>query len=130
MSQNNVVGWCEIYVDDMERAVAFYETMLGCTLTKMDDPTASGMQMMSFPQEEDYTSRYGAPGALVKMDGFGPGAGGTIVYFGVEDCAVEEARVSGAGGEVIQPKKSIGEYGSMSLCKDTEGNVFGLHSMV
>lgn len=113
----------------MERALAFYQTVFEVTLTKMDDPTDSTMQMMSFPQDENFATRYGAPGALVKMDGFGPGAGGTIIYFRSEDCAIEESRVAAAGGEVIQPKQLLGEYGAMSLCKDTEGNVFGLHSM-
>lgn len=129
MSQNNAVGWFEIYVSDMERAVKFYETVMGVRLVEMIDPTDSGMKMMNFPQEGDYMAKFGASGALVKMEGFGPGAGGTIVYFSVEDCAVESSRVEAAGGEVMQPKQSIGEYGAMSLCKDTEGNIFGLHSM-
>lgn len=128
MSKTNVAGWFEIYVDDMERASAFYQTVLEQKLVKMNDPTDSGMQMMSFPIDETM-SKYGAPGALVKMDGFGPGAGGTIIYFGVEDCAVEESRVVDAGGKVIKSKQSIGDFGHMSLCMDTEGNVFGLHSM-
>jgi len=128
MIKNNVVGWFEIYVDNMERAVAFYQTVLGQTLEKMNDPTDSNTQMMNFPMDESM-AKYGAPGVLVKMDGFGPGVGGTLVYFGVEDCGVEEARVVGAGGEIVKPKQSIGEFGFMSLCKDTEGNVFGLHSM-
>jgi uncharacterized protein len=51
------------------------------------------------------------------------------VYFGSEDCAIEESRVTEAGGKVMKPKMSIGEYGYISLCVDTEGNVFGLHSM-
>lgn len=126
MTQNNVVGWFEIYVNDMERAVKFYETVLGKKLGTMNDPTDSGMQMRDFPG--DMTS-YGAPGALVKMDGFGPASGGTIVYFAVEDCEVETSRVDAAGGKVIQPKQSIGEFGWMSLCKDTESNVFGMHSL-
>lgn len=126
MAQNNVVGWFEIYVDDIERAVNFYETVFGITLGTMSDPTDKGLHMRDFPG--DMTS-YGAPGALVQMEGFGPAAGGTIVYFSVEDCAVQASRVAAAGGEVVQPKQSIGEYGWMSLCKDTEGNVFGLHSM-
>ena len=126
MTQNNAVGWFEIYVNDMERAVAFYQAVLGARFEDMDDPTNSGMQMKSFPMDP---SSYGAPGALVRMDGFTPGVGGTLVYFVVEDCAVEEARVANAGGEVIEPKKSIGEFGWISLCKDTEGNMFGLHSM-
>lgn len=126
MSQNNMVGWFEIYVNDMERAVSFYETVLDKKLGTMEDPANSGMLMRDFPGD---MSSYGAPGALVKMEGFRPGAGGTLVYFAVEDCGVEEARVVQAGGEVVKPKQSIGEFGWMSLCKDTEGNVFGLHSM-
>ena len=128
MSNTNVAVWFEIYVDDMARASAFYETVLEQKLENMVDPTDSNMQMMSFPMD-DSMSKYGAPGALVKMEGFGPGVGGTLIYFGVDDCAVEESRVSEAGGEVVKPKESIGEFGFMSLCKDTEGNVFGLHSM-
>ncbi len=128
MPEYNVVGWFEIYVDNMERAVAFYQTVLEYKLESMSDPAESGMQMMSFPMDEDPMQKYGAPGALVKMDGFGPSSGGTIVYFAVKDCAVEESRVAGAGGQVIRPKQSIGEFGFISLCKDTEGNIFGLHS--
>ena len=128
MSNTNVAVWFEIYVDDMARASAFYETVLEQKLENMVDPTDSNMQMMSFPMD-DSMSKYGAPGALVKMEGFGPGVGGTLIYFGVDHCAVEESRVSEAGGEVVKPKESIGEFGFMSLCKDTEGNVFGLHSM-
>jgi len=53
----------------------------------------------------------------------------TLVYFGCEDCAVEEARVTPAGGRVERPKLSIGQYGFITLAFDTEGNLFGLHSM-
>lgn len=33
------------------------------------------------------------------------------------------------GGKVVAPKMSIGEFGFVSLCMDTEGNLFGLSSM-
>ena len=72
---------------------------------------------------------YGSGGALVKREGAKPTTGGTIVYFGAEDCAVEESRVEAAGGKVMQPKMSIGEYGFVSVCMDTEGNLFGLSSI-
>ena len=66
---------------------------------------------------------------LVKMDGMKAGGSGTMVYFGCEDCAVEESRAEAAGGKIIQPKMSIGEHGFCSMIVDTEGNSFGLHSM-
>lgn len=125
MAKPNVIGWFDIYVSDMERAVAFYELVLNQKLEKIGDPTGE-TQMMSFPAN---MTSYGASGALVKSQYSGPGVGGTMVYFGVEDCSVEEARVSTAGGKIVRPKFSIGEFGWVTLCEDTEGNRFGLSSM-
>lgn len=62
------------------------------------------------------------------MAGMAPGGNSTLVYFSCDDCAVEAQRVSQAGGVVEQAKMSIGEYGFISLIKDTEGNMVGLHS--
>ncbi|MFK7838458.1 MAG: VOC family protein [Sulfitobacter sp.] len=125
MTKMNAVGWFDIYVDDLDRAVAFYQAVLGAELEPMGDPTGES-QMMSFPSE---MSAYGAGGALTKSPHAKPGVGGTIVYFMAEDCAVEQARVANAGGQVVRPKFSIGEFGFVCLCQDTEGNMFGLNSM-
>ena len=125
MTKMNAVGWFDIYVDDLARAVAFYETVLGTKLEPMGDPTGE-TQMMSFPAD---MGAYGAGGALTKAPHAGPGAGGTIVYFMVEDCAVQEERIAPAGGTVIRSKFSIGEFGWVLLCQDTEGNVIGFNSM-
>jgi len=125
MTKMNAVGWFDIYVSDMERAVVFYEAVLGQKLEEIGDPTDE-TQMMSFPGD---MKSYGASGALVKSAHATPGTGGTQVYFSVEDCSVEESRVAEAGGKVIRPKFSIGEFGWVTLCQDTEGNMFGLSSM-
>jgi uncharacterized protein len=125
MEKTNAVGWFDIYVNDMKRAVAFYERVLEQKLEQIGDPTGE-TQMMSFPS--DMTS-YGASGALVKSEYSGPGVGGTMVYFSVEDCSVEEASVVAAGGNIVRSKFSIGEFGWVTLCEDTEGNMFGLNSM-
>ena len=125
MTKMNAVGWFDIYVNDLNRAVAFYETVLGYKLEEIVDPTGQS-QMMSLPAD---MGAYGAGGALTKSEHASPGVGGTIVYFSAEDCAVEESRVADAGGKVIRPKFSIGEFGFVSLCQDTEGNMFGISSM-
>jgi uncharacterized DUF497 family protein len=52
-----------------------------------------------------------------------------LTYFSCVDCAVEAARVVAAGGKVQKEKISIGQYGFIALAIDTEGNMFGLHSM-
>ena len=129
---NNPVGWFEIYVQDMDRAKAFYETMLGIELARLSppepgqQPTPQGFDMWSFPMQQE---RYGAPGALVRMPGMEPGGNGVLVYFTCADCAVEAGRVPGAGGTVVKPKFSIGQYGNIAIVTDSEGNMIGLHSM-
>ena len=125
MSMNPVV-WFEIYVQDMARAQKFYEVVLDAKLEKLGDPTDSSIQMMSFPGDMD---KYGANGALVKAAGVPSGGNSSLVYFGCEDCAVEGGRVVSAGGRIEREKMSIGEYGAIVLAVDTEGNMFGLHSM-
>jgi uncharacterized protein len=125
MTNMNAVGWFDIYVNDMKRAVSFYESVLGHKLEKIEDPTGE-TQMMSFAGD---MKAYGAAGALVKSKHAAPGPGGTLMYFSVEDCVVGEGKVPKAGGKVIRPKFSIGEFGYVTLCQDTEGNMFGLNSM-
>jgi len=122
----NPIGWFEIYVNDMNRAKRFYESVLGLALTKLNDPTGSGIDMWAFPAD---MGQYGASGALVRMEGFAAGGNSTLVYFSCEDCALEASRVSAAGGRVQEPKMAIGEHGFIALAVDTEGNMFGLHSM-
>jgi uncharacterized protein len=131
-NQSNPVVWFEIYVQDMERAKAFYEAVLAIKLEKMPAPNAEceDMEMWSFPADK-YTAKttYGACGMLVKMEGFPPGSGATIIYFGCEDCAVEAARATKNGGSIFKEKFAIGEHGFIALVYDTEGNMIGLHSM-
>ncbi|WP_449258782.1 VOC family protein [Chlorobium limicola] len=134
---SNPVVWFEIYVEDMERARAFYEATLDVVLEKMLPPTEemskeANMEMWSFPGPRDSETAMTTPGAsgmLVKMEGFGPGAGGTLVYFGCEECGATAARAVKNGGRTVSEKMSIGEYGFIALVRDTEGNVIGLHSM-
>ncbi|MDA9129042.1 VOC family protein [Candidatus Gracilibacteria bacterium] len=126
MTKQNPVVWFEIYVADMNRAQKFYETVFQTKLEEISTPDDQDMIMMGFPRSME--SKAAANGALIKMEGFNGGGGGTIVYFQSEDCAIEEARVEQAGGKIQQAKTSIGEYGNMSLVIDTEGNMIGIHS--
>ena len=121
--EKNPVGWFEIYVDDMERAKAFYENVFDIQLTKLEMP---GLEMWAFPMQPE---RPGAAGALVRMQGFAAGKNSVLVYFSCTDCAVEAARVESASGKVEREKFSISPHGFIALVVDTEGNMIGLHSM-
>lgn len=130
MKSNSVVHF-EIRVQDMNRAKAFYETVLGIRLEKMPAPTPEmDGDMWFFPwDKETGMNTYGAGGMLVKMEGVPSGGSGTLVYFGCEDCAVQATRAAAHGGSICKEKTSIGEHGFFSLAQDTEGNTIGFHSM-
>lgn len=123
--KTNPVNWFEIYVSNMDRARSFYEYVLGTTLSKLEVPGNQGELMYTFPMEMDVPN---ASGALVHFPNAPVGGSGTIVYFTCADCAMELSRVTKAGGTVFKDKFSIGPYGFVGLAKDTEGNMFGLHS--
>ena len=118
----NIVGWFEIYVQDLERAKAFYQSTFQVTLNRLESP---GIELLAFPMQPDNP---GCAGALVKMNGKDSGVGGTIVYFSCADCAVEASRAAQNGGQIQKEKVSIGQYGFIALVLDTEGNMIGLHS--
>lgn len=127
MSASNPFTWVEIYVDNMDRAQRFYETVLNIKMEATPAPEdMEDFQMVSFPWTENVPNM---SGALVKASNCKPGAGGTLVYFGCEDCSIEISRVEKAGGKVCQEKFAIGNYGFCGICTDTEGNAIGFHSM-
>ena len=124
---NNPVGWFEIYVNDMQRAKTFYQSVLETELTRLEAPgQPDGMEMWAFPMREN---AMGITGALVKMPGLEAGGHAVLVYFMCADCAVEASRAARSGGALVKEKMSIGPYGFIALVSDTEGNMIGLHSM-
>ena len=120
---NNPVVWFEIYVQDMNRARAFYESVFATRLDRLESP---GIEMWAFPMQPESP---GAAGSLVKMEGLASGGNSTIVYFTCADCATEAKRAAECGGKVFKDKFSIGQYGFIALVTDTEGNMIGLHSL-
>ena len=124
MTGTNPVTWFEIYVQDMERALRFYETVLQVKLERLS--VGDGIDMRAVPGGP---ARSGASGSLVCMPGVPSGGNSTLVYFECDDCAVEGSRVTAAGGKIERDKLSIGQYGFIVLAVDTEGNMIGLHSM-
>lgn len=122
---DNPIRWFEIYVQDIERAKKFYSDVLGVEFTPLTPPDGE-LQMWGFPSNGE---AHGSSGSLVQVAGVDSGNNSTLVYFASEDCAQEQQRIEGAGGEVIRGKYAIGDYGFCVLAYDTEGNRFGIHSM-
>lgn len=123
---HNVVGWFEIPVADMKRAVSFYQTVFGYQL---QHAPMGELDMAWFPAVE---GTEGSPGALAcHKDFYFPGNQGAIVYFTAfsGDLANELSKVPDAGGKVLMEKKLIADdIGYMGLFEDTEGNRIAIHS--
>ncbi len=124
--KNNVVGWFEVPVLDLDRAVEFYETVFDLKLQRQQ---AGPLAMALFPALEEGA---GSPGSLVCFEQFyQPRDNGPLLYFTAHsgDLANELSRVAAAGGTVLMEKKLIAEdVGYMGLFLDTEGNRIAMHS--
>jgi predicted enzyme related to lactoylglutathione lyase len=72
-SMKNPINWFEVYVQDMNRAKSFYESVFETSLTKLETPIP-GMEYWKFPWVENGS---GATGALVKMEGVPSGGNST-----------------------------------------------------
>jgi len=119
----NPAVWFEIYVQNLDRAKKFYESVFQGKLERLNSP---GIEMWAFPME---MKRIGRRRRAGQDAGSSLRRQQHLVYFGCEDGSVEEGRVTKSGGRIHKNKFSIGQYGFISLVIDTEGNMFGLHSM-
>lgn len=122
MKNVNPVNWFDINVANLENAKEFYETVFNIKL--VDFPIEFGKQA-GFPFDPKGLN---ITGALVEKKDFIPSSNNTVIYFESEDCTTEENLVVQAGGKVIRPKMSIGEFGFVSILMDRDGNTIGLHS--
>lgn len=123
---SNMVGWFEIPVADMGRAITFYQTVFNIELSRNQ---MGDLDMAWFPW---ITDAAGAGGSLVHhAQWYKPSTDGTLVYLNsrIDDLSDELSRIESAGGTIIQPKTLIAEgYGYMAMFLDTEGNRVALHS--
>ena len=120
----NAVGWFEIPVTDMDRAIKFYSTILDIELELHE---MGPLIMAWFPADHNAP---GASGALVKHEeAYVPSKDGVLVYFSCEDVQSCIDKIEKAGGSVILNKKLIAEnVGYMGLAMDSEGNRIAFHS--
>lgn len=123
---HNVVGWFEIPVLDIDRAIRFYEAVFGFKLIRQQ---MGPLEMAFFPWVE---KSIGSGGGLVYApEYYKPSADGTLIYFTAfsGDVAVELERAVNAGGTLVMSRKLITEeIGYMAVFLDTEGNRIALHS--
>jgi predicted enzyme related to lactoylglutathione lyase len=126
--KQNVFGWVEIPVNDMDRAVKFYNEVFGFELHRNQ---MGELEMAWFPSSEDPSSP-GAAGSLVyHKEFYKPSQDGSLVYFSSPSGNAENElrKVEASGGSVLVPKKLISpDVGYMGVFIDSEGNRVAIHS--
>ena len=119
----NPVYHFEIPVTDMDRAIQFYEDVLGHKLTRQE---IDGYDMAFFPRTD---GKPGASGALAKGDVYVPSKTGAIIYFDVADIDPVLERAAARGSKILYPKKHIGAGGYVAEIEDSEGNRLALNAL-
>jgi uncharacterized protein len=121
----NTLVWCDVPVQDLDRAIKFYSAVLGAPLKREE---FSGMAFALLPYAEAAVS-----GCLVpqsERNDNPPSSHGPLLYFnchGRLDAAI--TTVSENGGKVLQARHPIGPHGFRAIVLDSEGNRIALHSM-
>ncbi len=99
----------EFPADDCERALRFWNGLLGAELAPRSGAAGAGWE------HRGDGLRLG-----VHERGRGPGDTASLPYFSVADMAAALERVTGLGGAVVHP----GER--WAICRDSEGSPFAL----
>ena len=103
------ISLVEFPADDSERARRFWGGVLGEELEERGDAEGDGWQ-----------TRDGATAVGVHARGQGPGDSFSLPYLEVDDLAAALEQVEALGGTVVHPGEP------WAICKDSEGNPFGL----
>ena len=99
---------------DLARAKAWYATVFGIA-PYFDEPFYVGFNVGGYELGLD-----------PDVSRQGPGAGGTVAYWGVADLAAALERVAAAGAEVHRPLQDVGGGIKVASLRDPFGNVVGL----
>lgn len=118
---DNTFCWIDIPVVDLNRAIGFYQAILGKPVEKISE---HGFEFGLLPHIQNNVS-----GCLCAMPERKPSQNGPLVYLNLEgelDRAVKQ--VEQHGGKIVKAKEQIGPYGHRVLVLDTEGNGIALYS--
>ncbi|MEZ4870584.1 MAG: VOC family protein [Caldilineaceae bacterium] len=109
--------WFDLMTPDVEAAKAFYKEVFGWDY--FDTGADFGNYNMAMAQGRNAAG-------IGPMPPGSPMPSAWTMYFASDDAAADVARVKALGGQIIADVMVIGDSGSMALCVDPTGAVFGL----
>ena len=107
----------DLSADDPERGAEFYRKVFGWKVNKWEGPEHYWLIQTGTDDEPGVTG-----GVASRIE---PGDT-TAIIFDVESVDEVTNRVVDVGGEIREGKKAIPGVGYLVMCKDTEGNTFGI----
>ena len=120
----NAISWFEIPCTQLDRAQAFYETILSCRMRREPMGPSEGAV---FPYEGDGVGGAILAGPTAPL----PSAQGTLIYLDASpslDAVL--ARVTAAGGHIAMPRLALPPgLGFIAHITDLDGNRVGLHAL-
>jgi len=117
--KTNPIAWVEIPVNDMARAVTFYNAVFGFDLQTID---LGAIVMAQFPSSHEEN---GCSGALVYNQEFyhPENSKGPLVYINCDSVSRILELAKSNGGHILIAEKQISpEHGYMGVMLDSEGN--------
>ncbi len=108
----------EIPFDEVERAKAFYGDLFGWKIAPAEG--SPGYWLITTTDEEGERDVEG--GMMARQEPGQP----IINYIDVADLDESVRRVADLGGTIVMGKTAVPKTGYFAICRDTEGNVFGL----
>ena len=108
----------DLSADNPERAAKFYRDAFSWKITKWEGPGDYFLIQTGTKEEPGITG--GVAGRIKPKDT-------TAIIIDVESVNEVEKKVIEAGGKIREGKKSIPGVGYLVMCRDTEGNTFGIN---
>ncbi|MBI2804035.1 MAG: VOC family protein [Planctomycetes bacterium] len=114
----------EIHAEDPERALAFYQGVVGWQFQKWAGPMDYWL-IVTGPDSEK-----GINGGMIRRMGPAPSEGQAVNAYActIQVAALDEtvAKATAAGAVIALPKMPIPGIGWLAYIKDTEGNIVGV----
>lgn len=121
-----MICWFEIPVIDMNRAIAFYESVFAFHIKHHNFGTT---EMALISKKDEKLKDIGAL-VLNKEHYFPNSSEGILIFFQSSNLQKEMNLIEKSGGTILRPKTQINEeLGFMGLFLDSEGNRIGLRSL-
>ena len=107
----------DLSADNPQRAAEFYRVLFNWKVTKWEGPEDYWLIQTGTEEERGVT---GGVGGRIKPEDT------TAVVFDVESVDEAAKKVVEAGVKIREEKKAIADVGYLVMCRDTEGNTFGI----